>query len=166
MEIPRPGYPQVYSTFEVMNELTNKVDEYKIQDLTEEFFDQAVDFLVENHARGAVFHRAAKTLCNEKGVERVQNYYRNVINERISLICLKVGTNEIAGMNALYTYIVSKTDQPEKEASTQKKNKQPCKELSNLIEMNIAGRGSKLQIIIYPYAIYHKPVQCLWLLSG
>lgn len=109
MEFKRPEgtlYPIIHSTFKVKAE--GSKEEFYIQDLTENFFDAAVDFIVANHAKGAVFHRAAKTLATEEGVAKVSNMYRNVFKGKISLICLKMGTNEIAGLNALY--VKSKDD--------------------------------------------------------
>lgn len=105
MEFKRPAgtlYPIIYSTFKVKASDSDELEEFLIQDLTENFFDDAVDFIVENHARGAVFHRAAKTLEGDSGIQRVREMYRNVFKEKISLICLKVSTNEIAGLNALH----------------------------------------------------------------
>lgn len=116
MEFKRPEgslYPIIYSTFKVRVDESGEEEEYFIQDLTEDFFDVAVDFIVANHARGAVFHRAAKTLATEEGVRRVSDMYRNVFKEKISLICLKMGTNEVAGLNALY--VKSKDDKPSAE---------------------------------------------------
>jgi hypothetical protein len=94
-------YPMIYNTFSVKVKDSNEVEEYFIQDLTENYHDQAVDFIVENHAKGAVFHRAANTLANESGIQRVREMYRNVFKENISLICFRMGTEEIAGLNAL-----------------------------------------------------------------
>jgi hypothetical protein len=104
MEFKRPEfslYPQVYSTFKVKVKGSDKEEEFMIQDLTENFFNDAVSFIVKNHAKGAVFHNAAKTLVDDTGIQRVREMYRNVFKEKISLICLKMGTKEIAGLNAL-----------------------------------------------------------------
>lgn len=103
MEFKRPAgvsYPQIYSTFKVKSK-DGDDEEFYIQDLTENFFDEAVNVIVENHAKGAVFHKAARTLGDSSGFQRVQTHYRRVFEEKISLICLKKGTNEIAGCNAL-----------------------------------------------------------------
>lgn len=94
-------YPQVYSSFKVKSKDSDEFEDFFIQDLTENFFDVAVDFTVDNHARGAVFHRAANTLVDQNGIQRVSNMYRNVFEEKISLICISKATNEIAGVNAL-----------------------------------------------------------------
>jgi hypothetical protein len=102
MEFKRPEfslYPQIYSSFKAKN--GDEDEEFFIQDLTEDFFDRAVDFIVENHAKGGEFHRAAKTLTGDEGIKRVREHYRNVFKEKISIICLKMGTGEIAGLNAL-----------------------------------------------------------------
>lgn len=104
MEFKRPesvSYPQIYSTFKAIVKDSNEVEEFIVQDLTEEFFDRAVEFIVENHARGAVFHKAANTLIGESGFKKVGESYRNGLKEKVSLICLKKETNEIAGLNVL-----------------------------------------------------------------
>lgn len=88
-------------------------EEYFVQDLTESFFDAAVDFIVKNHAMGAIFHRAAGTLV-DNGIERVSEMYRNVIKRKVSLICFKKETREIAGLNALI--VKTRSDIPKVEA--------------------------------------------------
>lgn len=116
-------YPQIYKRFTACDE------EFYIQDLTEDYFDFAVDFIVENHARGAVFHRAANTIETEKGIEIVKGYYRNAFEHKVSLICINSKTNEVAGLNALY--IASKFD-PQKPASNDP-NFKILEEISNFI---------------------------------
>jgi hypothetical protein len=104
MEFKRPEpslYPQVYSTFKLKAKDGDEEEEFAIQDLTENFFNDAVNIIVENHAKGAVFHNAAKTLVDDSGIQRVREMYRNVFKEKISLVCIKMGTKEIAGVNAL-----------------------------------------------------------------
>ncbi|KAL7036383.1 hypothetical protein ACKWTF_008793 [Chironomus riparius] len=105
-------YPQIYSRFKVKSE--DVEDEFFIQDLTENHFDMAVDFIVENHARGAVFHRAAGTIGTEAGVDIIRKNYRAAFEQRVSLICIDAKTNEIAGLNALY--LASKFDPPKPES--------------------------------------------------
>lgn len=104
MEFERPNGlkgPMVYSTFQIKSKYSDEMEEFFIQDLTEDFFDEAVKIIVENHARGAVFHKAAKTLSSEGGIRRVNEMYLNVFKEKISLICLNIGTMEIVGINAI-----------------------------------------------------------------
>ncbi|CAG9805186.1 unnamed protein product [Chironomus riparius] len=105
-------YPQIYSRFKVKSE--DVEDEFFIQDLTVNYFDMAVDFIVENHARGAVFHRAAGTIGTEAGVDIIRKNYRAAFEQRVSLICIDAKTNEIAGLNALY--LASKFDPPKPES--------------------------------------------------
>lgn len=104
MEFIRPKGlegPMVYSTFGLKSKNSDEVEEFLIQDLTENFFDEAVKIIVDNHARGAVFHRAAKTLSSESGIRSVSEMYLNVFKEKISLICLNMDNMEIVGLNAL-----------------------------------------------------------------
>lgn len=93
--------PMVYSTFQIPSKRNGQMEEFLIQDLTESYFDEAVKIIVENHAKDAVFHKAAKTLSSESGVRQVNQMYRNIFKEKISLICLKIDTMEIVGVNAL-----------------------------------------------------------------
>lgn len=108
------AYPQIYSKFKVksknIDEIEKDEEEFYIQDLTEDLFDDAVDFIVEYHARGSIFHRAANTFTSEHGIQRIREMYRKVFEEKISLICLKANTNEIIGINACT--IRSKYDEP------------------------------------------------------
>lgn len=106
MAFNRPGssvYPQVYETFKAKASKTDKEEEFVIRGLTENFFDDAVDVVVDLHLYGesAVFYHAARTLNDEKGVERVRAMYRSIFEQKVSLICLKVDTQEIAGLNCL-----------------------------------------------------------------
>ncbi|CAG9805185.1 unnamed protein product [Chironomus riparius] len=107
------SYPQIYRKFKAksrnIDEIVNE-EEFYIQDLTENYFDDAVDFMIEYHARSSIFHRAAGTLLSDDGVERIRQMYRKVFEENISLICLKADTNEIIGVNAIT--IRSKDDEP------------------------------------------------------
>ncbi|KAJ6642167.1 hypothetical protein Bhyg_07114 [Pseudolycoriella hygida] len=104
MEFERPNGmqgPMVYSTFQIKSKHSDEVEEFLIQDLTENYFDEAVNIIVENHAKCAVFHQAAKTLLSESGIRRVNEMYLNVFKEKISLVCLKMDTMEIVAVNAL-----------------------------------------------------------------
>lgn len=109
MEFERPKGlegPMVYSTFQIKSKNSNEFEEFLIQDLTEEHFDEAVQIIVDNHAKDAVFHKAAKTLSSDSGIRRVKQMYLDVFKEKISLICLNIDTMEIVGVNAL-TYFES-----------------------------------------------------------
>lgn len=44
---------------QVKSQTTNEIEDFAIQELTKEYFDEAVKVIVDNHARGAVFHKAA-----------------------------------------------------------------------------------------------------------
>lgn len=107
------SYPQIYRKFKAKSKNIDEIgseEEFYIQDLTENYFDDAVDFMVEYHARSSIFHRAAGTLLSDDGVERIRQMYRSVFEDNISLICLKANTNEIIGVNAIL--IRSKYDEP------------------------------------------------------
>lgn len=104
MEFERPcglEGPMVYSTFQIKSKNSDEVEGFLIQDLTEDRFDEAVKIILDNHAKDAVLHKAAKTLSSESGIRRVNQMYLNVFKEKISLVCLNIDTMEIVGVNAL-----------------------------------------------------------------
>lgn len=94
-------YPQIYAEFKVTLPGDDNCTEFVIQDLTDEFIDEAVEVIVENHARGAVFHRAAGTLTTDEGLQKARDGYRRAFEEKISLICLVKGTKTVVGCNAM-----------------------------------------------------------------
>lgn len=107
------SYPQIYRKFKAKSRNIDEMvtdEEFYIQDLTENYYDDAVEFLIEYHARSSIFHRAAGTLATDDGIERIRQMYRRVLEDNISLICLKADTNEIIGVNAIL--IRSKYDEP------------------------------------------------------
>lgn len=104
MEFKRPQgmfYPQIYTRFTVKVEGSDEIEEFYIQDLTEKFFDSAVEIILENHGKNETFNKAANTMALPLGIQRVRESYRAVFKEKISLVCIKMGTYEIAAINAL-----------------------------------------------------------------
>lgn len=94
-------YPQIYAEFKAKLPGDEHFTDFIVQDLTEDFIDEAVEVIVENHARGAVFHRAAGTLTTEEGLQRAHDGYRRAFEEKISLVCLIKGSRTMVGCNAL-----------------------------------------------------------------
>lgn len=105
MEYQRPEwstYPRVYETFKLTLKGSDKEEEYAIQDLTENFFKDAVDILAETHELGAIFHMAAGTLKSDIGRKYVKERLLETFREKVSLICVNKTTQEIVGLNCLY----------------------------------------------------------------
>lgn len=105
MEFKRPegsNYPCVYEKFKLTLKDSNQEEEFAIQDLTEEFYNDAVDILAINHEHGAVFHMAAGTLTTDEGRAYVKEKLLNTFKEKTSLICVNTRTREIVGLNCLY----------------------------------------------------------------
>lgn len=108
-----PDYPLVYDSFKLKLKGSDKEEEYVIQDLTENFFYDAVDILAENHELGAVFHIAAGTLKSDAGREYVKDKLLNTFREKTSLICVNKATKEIVGINCLYVRTATEFMEPE-----------------------------------------------------
>lgn len=81
---------QVYSTFSVKNE------EFSIEDLPEEKFEDAVEFMIKNYVAEETFMKAFKV-----PEESLREFYRFVFKQRTTIVCFKKGSSDIIGMNAL-----------------------------------------------------------------
>lgn len=97
----RPNYPQIYSEFKLKLPNDDTFTEFIIQDLTEEFFDESVKFIIDNRAEAIIIHDATGTLLTEEGRVKVERGYRKALEEKISLICLIKGSKTLVGLNAL-----------------------------------------------------------------
>lgn len=97
-----PDYPLVYDSFKLKLKGSDKEEEYVIQDLTENYFNEAADILAMNHELGAIFHMAAGTLRTDAGRAYVKLQLLNSFREKVSLICVNKTTQEIVGINCLY----------------------------------------------------------------
>ena len=89
------NFPQIYKTFKVSDE------EFYISDLTDDYFDAALELLVmyvmpeENFCKAIQIHKnpnAMKIMCEN---------YRILFAKKTSLACFKKETNELVGLNIL-----------------------------------------------------------------
>ena len=97
---PEELYPQIYHTF--YSKETDETVEYLIQDLTENNYDRAVEFMIKNHVREETFHKSLNLCENKNATKAIRSFYREVFKEKMSLVCFKFGSNEIISVNALF----------------------------------------------------------------
>lgn len=93
-------YPQIYHTF-IGKDVTGDC-EFCVQDLTENKFNLAIEFMIKNQVRDEIFHKALNLYENENAVNAARSFYRDVFKEKMSLVCFKLGSDEIVSVNAMF----------------------------------------------------------------
>lgn len=88
--------PQVYSTFSSKNVETNEDEEFYIQDLPGERFEEAAKFMVQHYTKEEPFQVAYNV-----PEDTLMDFYRTVFKQKVTLVCFKKGTDELVALNAL-----------------------------------------------------------------
>lgn len=101
-------YPQVYGNFRTKNKNGDKLTDYLIQDLPEEYFDVALDLLVKEHLRDELLHESRGVLKNSDAVKEAYNDWRKKLKNRLSIACFTCEGTDLVGVNVLG--VVSKDD--------------------------------------------------------
>lgn len=97
-EIP---YPNVWVRFKAKDIDSDKLVEYRIQDVTDEDFDA-----VYNNMKAFFFHdeplnAGCQLIDDTESHKEIYEDWRQVIKQRLSLVCYKEGTNEVVGYSLL-----------------------------------------------------------------
>lgn len=88
--------PQVYSSFKLRNPETNEDEEFFIQDMPEDRFEEGARFMVKYYTKHETFLNAHKA-----PEEAFMDFYRFVFKQKIALACFKMDNNELVAINML-----------------------------------------------------------------
>ncbi|XP_055684452.1 uncharacterized protein LOC129790768 [Lutzomyia longipalpis] len=94
-------FPKVWTTFRAKHPTTQEIWKFEVKDLPVERFDEAEDIMIEHFLN-------EEQMCKSKGVSNdpvslvlARVYYRKMLEKKITLICTREGSDEIAGINVL-----------------------------------------------------------------
>lgn len=103
-KINRPSnipYPNVWLTFNAPDDNGDLV-QYRIQDLPEDRFEDAVKHMLANFLLDESLCRARNMANDEQSVIDFTSIWRKAIfGEKLSLVCFQEGSDDIVGMNVL-----------------------------------------------------------------
>lgn len=92
-------YPQLYHDFKAQGQ--NVEDDpvhFFVEDLTENKFNDVIEFLVKNHELSAEFAKNFN-LKNSDGSDKAPRvFYREILNKKLSLICTKPGSRDVVAV--------------------------------------------------------------------
>lgn len=103
-------YPSVWHTFKArgVDQDDDKLVSYVIQDLPEDRFEEAIEHMIGIFIHDEPTCRAKKLAEDPESVEGIREVWRELVQNRMALVCFKEGSNEIVGLNM--TYVASKDD--------------------------------------------------------
>lgn len=112
----RPGnldFPQVFYTFKAKDKNSDDVIEYRVQDLPEEFYDQAADFMVKYFLPDETFCSSRDIPNKPIATEIIRQFWNETIKHKLSIACFRNdGSDELVGANVL---TVSSKNDPEED---------------------------------------------------
>lgn len=95
-------YPNVWLTFEAPDDNGDLV-KYRIQDLPEDRFEDAIKHMRANFLLDESLCRARNMVNDEQSVSDFTSIWREAIfGDKLSLVCFQEGCDDIVGMNVLY----------------------------------------------------------------
>lgn len=95
--------PTVYYTFKANDKDNKNVIEYRVQDLTEEFYEQALENIGKFYLPEENFAVCNKVAENPEAVEEFFNLWRNAMKQKVSLACFtNDGSEELVAVNILF----------------------------------------------------------------
>lgn len=96
------SFPQVYYKFKAKNKNSDEIVEYRVQDLPEEYYEQAIDFLVKYFLPDETFCSSRDIHKKTNGVKAFRRFWEKALEEKISIACFKNDqSGELVGANVL-----------------------------------------------------------------
>jgi hypothetical protein len=105
--------PTTYYTFKAKNKESDEIVEYRVQDLPEERFEDALDLLVKHFLPDEELNISRGLPDSPEGVKEHRELWAEMIKKKLSIACFKNdGSSELVGVNVL---VVNSKDDPEEE---------------------------------------------------
>lgn len=106
-------YPSVWLKFKAKDLESENLVEYRVQDLPEDRFDEAIEYMTKKFLPDEPMCRSTLLAKDQVSVYEIHYLWRLMLKQKIVLVCFKEGSDEIVGMN-----MVGITTKEEKEASS------------------------------------------------
>ncbi|XP_063701268.1 uncharacterized protein LOC134831466 [Culicoides brevitarsis] len=105
------SFPRVYARFQAKDSESEDLVEYWIQDLPMERYADAIAFMTHEQYLGEeTFAKGKDVLEDPEAVEEFSQLYQILLNEKLSIVCFKEGSDEIVALNILFALDTSEQD--------------------------------------------------------
>jgi GNAT superfamily N-acetyltransferase len=96
---PEAVESQVWHTFQKENPANCKIEEFIVQDLAAEKFDNAIEHLLEHFLDDEPICRSKNVKANAAALKEICDLWRMILKQNIVLACFKKDTAELVGLN-------------------------------------------------------------------
>ncbi|XP_055684400.1 uncharacterized protein LOC129790737 [Lutzomyia longipalpis] len=103
-------FPQNWCSFSAKDPESGGIAKYKVTDLSEDKFEEAVDLMVKYFLPDEVMCQSLDLLNDEDSLKEMKDMWWEILPQKVSLVCYKEGSNEICGLNMLE--MSEKSDSP------------------------------------------------------
>lgn len=97
-------FPQIYLRFQAKDKDSDELVNYWVQDMPEDRFEELVEFMTKHFLPYEVMCECKGVMNNPKSVESVKDIWRDMLKQKVTLVCFKEGCNDIIGANVLIVY--------------------------------------------------------------
>lgn len=95
-------YPNIYYTFTAKDKHSDNILEYRVQDMPEKFFEQAVDFMVKYFLPDETFCASKNVPNKPSAVDSFRAFWLDSLQQKLSIACFRNdGNEELVGANVL-----------------------------------------------------------------
>jgi len=102
------AFPQIYITFKGKDKSSDKIVEYRIQDLPKKYFDHAVNFMAKYFLPDETLGSAINITSKPGAVQAFRDLWHDSLRQNITIGCFKSDNDELVGLNVLV--VKSKAD--------------------------------------------------------
>lgn len=92
---------QVWHTFKCKNPSTDEIEEFFVQDLPKERFEDALKFMLHHFLSDEPICKLKNVIADENALQQIFELWRNVMQQKVTLACFKKGCDELVGLNML-----------------------------------------------------------------
>lgn len=98
-------FPHVYHTFKAQNKAGNAEIEYRVEDLPESMYEEALDLLIKDYAHEETVCVGRKIASNAAAMQEIRTIWQHLMKEKFSVACIaNDGSNELAGVAVMTVY--------------------------------------------------------------
>lgn len=100
--------PQVWHKFKSNNFATDELEEFIVQDLPREKFDEALEHMLEHFLSDEPICKAKHVKSDAAAKNEVCDLWKRIFDQNVVLACFKKGCSEIIGLNMVC--VITKSD--------------------------------------------------------
>lgn len=106
-------FPLNYLTFSAFDSDGETIVKYRVEDLKRNRFDEVIEIMKNKHLLDEPMYNSKGILSDPVSFQEMINNWANMLEQNISLICLKDGSDEIIAVNVLGVVTEAEFDAPQ-----------------------------------------------------